>query len=66
MILFNNIFFTTYCKEYQLFTQTTKCIIIANVKTLILYMFYCKERETLTDFYFAFQAWALQLIFFKW
>ena len=37
-------------------------IIIANVKTLDIY---CKERETLTDFSFAFQARALQLIFFK-
>ena len=36
-------FFTTFCKEYQLFTQTTNCIIIANVKTLD--RFYCKERE---------------------
>ena len=46
MLLFNSIFFTTYCKEYQLFThntQPTNCIIIANVKTLD--RFYCKERE---------------------
>ena len=54
-------FFTTYCKEYQLFTQTTNCITIANVKTLD--SIYCKERETLTDFSFAFQARALQFIF---
>ena len=49
MLLFNSIFFIelsffiTYCKEYQLFTQTTNSIIIANVKTLD--RFYCKERE---------------------
>ena len=43
-------FFTTYCKEYQLFIQTTNCIIMANLKTVD--RFYCKKRETLTDFKF--------------
>ena len=56
-------FFTTYCKEYQLFTQTKNWIIIANVKTL--YRFYCKECESLTAFSFAFQARVLQFLFFK-
>ena len=47
IFLINNIFFTTYCKEYQFFTHLSNCIIIANVKTLDIY---CKERETLMDF----------------
>ena len=63
MIFFNNIYFATYCKEYdnQLFTQTTNCIITANVKTLD--RFYRKEHETLTDFSFTFRVRALQYIF---
>ena len=65
-ILFNNIFFTTYCKEYQLFTQTKNCIIITNVKTLD--RFYCKERKTLTDFWIPllFRLGLSNSFFFKW